>query len=420
MAGFFQRLGKYFNLGSSQGYQDRSVSDWIDIDNGSFSGSVLTDSGSYVNPEVALRFSAVYSCVNVIADTIATLPISIKLDTDKGQIEDTAHYLNELVKTEPNDYQTWFDFMHALVNTALRWGNGYALIERDNFGKVTSLRYLEPGDCSVYHTKDFLQERVYYTVMGQVVPAYNIIHIKCLGTDGIEGKSPISLLSDEIGLGLKSSQAMSKFYKNGFKSKLAYSIEGILTDSARKSTVGQISKNNEKEFILLEGGGKVTPLSLSPKDAETIATRTFQVEDIARVYRVPLHKIGSMKSSTNNNIEQQSIDFVTDCIIPWTERIEQELRKKLLTRPEKINRYFHLDTNYLMRGDATKRAQYYQSRFNTGSLTPNQIRMLEGEVHMENELANKLFIQSGTVPMEEQYFGGAKIDNQLKQGNEQV
>ena len=421
MANWFNRAKNWFSGGitrqsGANAYYDRAVDEWIDLEQGSTSGLLVdTPAGVTINPEVALRFSAVYACVNVISDTIATLPINLFKEQDQGKLIDKDHRIYKMLKTEPNEFQTWFDFIHVLVNSALRWGNGYARIHRDGFGRVKSLQYLEPNECSVYHTKDYNKEYLYYTVLGQTVPARDIIHIKCLGTDGIEGKSPISLLSDEIGLALQSSKTMSKFYKSGLKSKAVFSVAGILSESARKSALKQIKENTQNDHMLLEGDAKVSALSLSPKDAETIATRIFQVEDIARVYRVPLHKIGSMKGSTNNNIEQQTIDFVTDCILPWTERIEQEFRKKLLAPSERIERLFQFDTDYLMRGDVEKRSNYYRNRFNTGSITPNEIRRREGDLRSDNELSDKFFLQSGTVPMEEKYWTNENIDNTLKQ-----
>jgi len=144
---------------------------------------------------------------------------------------------------------------------------------------------------------------------------------------------------------------------------------------------------------------QATSLTLSPADAEIIATRKFQIEDIARFYRVPLHKIGDLSRSTNNNIEQQSTDFLTDCVIPWVEKIEQELKRKLLFTREKRDYLFNLDTSYLMRGDSKSRGEYYAKRFATSSITPNEIRALEGDNPFDDENADKLYAQMQMIPL---------------------
>ena len=133
------------------------------------------------------------------------------------------------------------------------------------------------------------------------------------------------------------------------------------------------------------------------------------------MYRVPLSKLGiSDKTSVGNSLSEQNIDFETDCILPWAERIEQELNRKLLLNTERIGVYFNLDERYVRRMDSQKRVDYYHKRWLIGSMTSNEIRIKEGEQVLENELMNTPFAQSGTLPMNPEFWKNVKLDNNTK------
>lgn len=350
-------------------------------------------------PSTDLAISAVYACVKVISETVATLPIKLYKKQGKGKIEDENHQLQDLLCTEPNQFQTWIQFQEALMVGALMNGNGFARIYRNGRGQPISLQFLTYGECMPLHLKWQNYESLVYYVFGEMVSKDDIIHITGLGNTGVIGLSPITLASQAIDTSRQAEKTIGKFYKNGLRSNAVFTSPDIMKDEQFKRLKSQISKQFENPFFVLEGGMSATPLTLSPADAEIIATRKFQIEDIARFYRVPLHKIGDLSRSTNNNIEQQSTDFLTDCVIPWVEKIEQEFKRKLLFTKEKREYSFNLDPSYLLRGDAKSRAEYYSKRFSSSSITPNEIRVLEGDNPIDDENANKLYAQMQMIPL---------------------
>ena len=344
-----------------------------------------------------LSISAVYACIKVISETISTLPIKLYEKKGKGKTEAVNHKLQDLLMTEPNDFQTWVQFIEGLLVSALLDGNGYARIYRNGRGEPIRIQFLAKGECMPYHVKWNGYEYLSYFVFGQEVNKDDIIHITCLGNTGVIGLSPITLAATAIDTAFQAQNTINKFYQGGLRSSAVFTSPNVLQDTSFKRLKDQLKKQSESSFILLEGGTTATSLTLSPQDAEIISTRKFQIEDIARFFRVPLHKIGDLARSTNNNIEQQTTDFLTDCIMPWVEKIEQEFKRKLLFTKEKKTFVFNLDTSYLMRGDSKSRAEYYSKMFSCSAITPNEIRELEGYNPFEDENANKLYSQMQMV-----------------------
>ncbi len=347
----------------------------------------------------SLSISAVYACIKVISETISTLPIKLYEKKGKGKVEAINHKLQDLLMTEPNDFQTWVQFIEALMVSALLEGNGYARIYRNGRGEPIKIQFLSKGECMPYHVKWNGYEYLSYFVFGQEVNKDDIIHITCLGNTGVVGLSPITLGATAIDTAHQAQNTINKFYQGGLRSSAVFSTPNEMKTEAFNRLKAQIKKQSESNFILLEGGTVATSLTLSPQDAEIIATRKFQIEDIARFFRVPLHKIGDLARSTNNNIEQQTTDFLTDCIMPWVEKIEQEFKRKLLFTKEKKSFVFNLDTSYLMRGDSKSRAEYYSKMFSCSAITPNEIRELEGYNPFEDENANKLYAQMQMISL---------------------
>ena len=294
----------------------------------------------------------------------------------------------------------WSDAWGVRMEHVLR-NSLYALIERDNFGNPARLRFLQYGDCQPMYDMFGPKPYLYYMVFGQPTPAYNIIHITSLGSDGIVGKSPVQLAAESVLMGINSRNTLSNFYEGNMKSKPAFLHEKTLSGASFERLKSQLQASWSKDKImLLEDGLKVQEVSISPKDAEVITALNWSVEDIARIYRVPLHKLQSLGRSTNNNIEQQSIDFVTDTIVPNVERIEQQFKDKLFF-DEEINYFVDMDVDYLLRGQSDKRASYYAQRFQVGSMTPNQIRQREGENPEADPQMNKYYLNGTYRPIDQ-------------------
>lgn len=380
----FEWIGKIWNK------EQRST----DINAGSFSGAgleVLLNGSDSGDPKTV---SAVYACLKVITETFATLPLVLKKQDGLYSIEDRDHSLNSMLLEEPNDFQTWFQFKMSLMHCCLTQGNAYARIIRNGKGQPVSLQYLAPGECSYMYIKSRGIEYLTYYVFGEQVSKDDILHFPALGSDGIHGLSPISLANQTISIAQGGANTIDKFYGNGLRSNAVFTTDRELTEKSFASLKTKLIGQMGKPWFLLDNGLKVSPLTLTPQDAEVIATRRFQVEEIARIFRVPMHKIGELTKSTNNNIEQQNTEFVTDCMTPWCELFEQEFKRKLLFTREKRDYSFNISTDYLMRGDLNTRANYYLGLYRAAAVTSNEIRQMEGLNPHDSDFADKLMIQS--------------------------
>jgi HK97 family phage portal protein len=366
-----------------------------------------SNAGVHIDSETALMISAVYSAINIISETLATLPLDLFKKTAAGKEFAYDHAIYELLVAEPNELQTWFTFMHSLVSSALRHGNGYAYIHRNGAGRPVALEFLENGECSPVYMVIGRTKYLYYYVNGVMTEKRDILHITCLGSNGVVGKSPIALHNEGMGLAKAAEVFMARFYGKGANMSGAFTTDGTLPDKSFDRLHKQLKEKyaglaNSHEILLLEAGLKYQRFSVTPQEAEQLLTRKFQVEEIARIYRVPLHKLQSLEKSTNNNIEQQTEDFKTDCIAPWCERIEQEFKRKLLLPDEKRTHLFNFNMDYLMRATPTARSTYYTNRFATGSITSNEIRTREGDNRLENPLMDVPYVQSGFQPLREE------------------
>ena len=348
-------------------------------------GGSTVRSGVKVSPESALRVSAVYACINAIADTVAMLPMAQYKEVSAGRELDKESAFQQMLYYGPNEFMNWYDFTHVLVSSALAHGNGYALILRDPYMKPIGLRYLQKGECSPLYVNAGKTQYLYYFVFGELVEKRDIIHIRCLGSDGVIGKSPIELAAESIGLHLAAEEFGARFFGQGGNMSSVLESENPFKDqTAIKRLANQFAERvgglkNAHLPLILEQGMKHKSISIPPNHAQFIETRNFQIEDIARMYRVPQHKVGKLDRSTNNNIEHQSKEFVTDAIMPWTERIRQEYERKLVPEADKPTTVIAHDYDFLLRGDSVARATYYQGRMNTGSITPNEIRRKEND-----------------------------------------
>jgi HK97 family phage portal protein len=353
------------------------MTSWDDL-TGHVSGG--SHAGVVVTPDSAWRVSAVYACINTIASTIATIPIGVFKETKLGRDLDPKDPLQLLYEYGPDDFLNWSDFMYVLVAAALSRGNAYALIERDTYMKPLSIRFLEPGECQPIYVNMGRQRYLYYNVFGEIVDKRDIIHIRCLGTNGIEGKSPIELFANGIGLSLAAEEFGGRFFGQGaggmgvLETGKLFKDQGAVDRLRKQFIERQTGLQNAHKPLILEDGMTYKQVTIPPNHAQFIETRNFQVEDIARMYNVPQHKIGKLDRSTNNNIEHQSKEFITGTILPWTVRIGQEFKRKLIAEAEKPSKEVVWDYDFLLRGDSVAQAAQTQALFNTGSITQNEIR----------------------------------------------
>jgi HK97 family phage portal protein len=340
-----------------------------------------TASGKTVNERTAMQTTAVYACVRILAETIASLPLNVYRSTDNGKEKAIDHQLYYLLHDEPNPEMTSFVFRETLMSHLLLWGNAYAQIIRDGRGKVLALYPLLPDRMMVDRTTEGQLYYEYRKDTGYVIlRPEDILHIPGLGFDGLVGYSPIAMAKNAIGMAIATEEYGGKFFANGASPGGVLEHPGVVKDPARIreswNAVYQGSSNAHR-IAVLEEGMKFQSIGIPPEQAQFLETRKFQTEEICRIFRVPPHLVANLDKATFSNIEHQSISFVVHTIRPWLVRLEQGMNKALLTPSEKGQYFVGFVVDGLLRGDYASRMQGYAIGIQNGFLSPNDVRTLE-------------------------------------------
>jgi len=340
-----------------------------------------TASGKTVNERTAMQTTAVYACVRILAETVASLPLNVYRSTDNGKEKAIDHQLYYLLHDEPNPEMTSFVFRETLMSHLLLWGNAYAQVIRDGRGKVLALYPLLPDRMTVDRTTDGQLYYEYRRDTGYVIlRPEDILHIPGLGFDGLVGYSPIAMAKNAIGMAIATEEYGGKFFANGASPGGVLEHPGVVKDPARIreswNTVYQGSGNAHR-IAVLEEGMKFQPIGIPPEQAQFLETRKFQTEEICRIFRVPPHLVANLDKATFSNIEHQSISFVVHTIRPWLVRLEQGMNKALLSPSEKGRYFVGFVVDGLLRGDYASRMQGYAIGIQNGFLSPNDVRTLE-------------------------------------------
>ena len=369
-----------------------------------------TSSGKAVTERSAMQMTAVYSCVRILAEAVAGLPLHLYKYTDGGGKDKALdHPLYRLLHDEPNPEMSSFVFRETLMTHLLLWGNAYAQVIRNGKGEVIALYPLMPDRMSV--DRDQHGHLYYkYTKTGEDAPTMengsvylspsDVLHIPGLGFDGLVGYSPIAMAKNAIGLAIAAEEYGSKFYANGAAPSGVLEHPGTLKDPARvrdswNSTFG--GSSNSHKVAVLEEGMKYTPISISPNEAQFLETRKFQINEIARIFRVPPHMVGDLEKSSFSNIEQQSLEFVKYTLDPWVIRWEQALYRTLLSEEEKQTLFFKFNVEGLLRGDYASRMNGYATARQNGWMSANDIRELEDLDRIPAELGGDLYLVNGNM-----------------------
>lgn len=272
----------------------------------------------------------------------------------------------------------------------LLYGNAYAQVIRNGKGEVVALYPLMPSKMSVDRDQN---GQLYYTYMRSSEEAgamkdgtvylmpRDVLHIPGLGFDGLVGYSPIAMAKNAIGLAIATEEYGAKFFANGAAPSGVLEHPGVVKDPQRlrENWMSQFGGSaNSGKVAVLEEGLKYTPISISPEQAQFLETRKFQINEIARIFRVPPHMIGDLERSTYSNIESQGIDFVKYSLQPWALRFEQNMERRLLTDVEKGVLTIRFNMEGLLRGEYKTRMEGYSVGIQNGFLCPNDVRQLEG------------------------------------------
>jgi HK97 family phage portal protein len=345
--------------------------------------SFLSTSGGTVSPKSALTLTAYYAAINVLATDLACLPRKIyRRRKSGGRDEVTDDVRSDLLGVSPDGETTAMRWMQAWLGHTLGHGNGYTEIEFSG-GEISGLYLLDPATAPDRRAQD---KRLYYRLDdGTTRPPYKILHLAGLGYDGLCGYSVARYARSAIELGLSAQTFGNAFFANGTQASGHFELPHKMDKEAQdqfRASVNAVHQGaaNAFKFMVLTNGMKWVQTTIPPEDAQFLATRQFQVLEIARMFRLPPHKIGDYSQSHLANIEQANIDYMTTTLMPWCESIEQELNRKLFTRAERAKGFYveHL-MNAFLRGDMASRAAFYAQMLGLGVYTPNRIAELENE-----------------------------------------
>lgn len=369
-----------------------------------FGSGNMSSAGVSVNVANAMQASAVYACVRVLAETVAHVPLVMYRRTDKGRVRAVEHPWYQPLHRQPNGWQTSFAWREQQTgNIALR-GAGYSRISLSK-GRRT-LTPMHP-DRTITHLHDDGSLSYDYTdTKGRQITLLQeeVLRIPFMVLDGVKPITPIEAQRETIGTALATMDYAGRFFRNdtraaqwlevpnGFKDKNA-------KDNFRKDWHEAQAGENRRKTPVLENGMKLHALGMTGSDAELLASRNASVTDIARIYRMPPHMIADLARSTNNNVEQQAIDFVVHTMMPWFVRIESAMSMDLLTPAEQDEYYFRFMVDGLLRGDAKTRAEMYTKLFNIGALSQDEIREMEDRDPLPDKQGQKYYVPLNMVSL---------------------
>lgn len=361
------------------------------------------DTGVTVSPRTMLQLSAVWSCVRLIAETIATLPLSIYEKDSKGKRVAPQHPLHLIVHDMPNQDATAAVFWESMVAAMLLRGAGRA--ERLEFnGRLVGLVYLDPDRLTPSRKDGRVVTEWRYTDRRnrqRLIPASKVWTVPGFSLDGENGVSVVQYGSAVFGQAGAAERAAGRAFRNGALQNLYYSFKEFLTKEKRsefrENVMGLIDQGKTP---LLEGGIEAKTLSINPKDVQLLESRGWSVEEICRWFRVPPWMVGHTEKSTSwgSGIEQQMIAFLVFTLAPWLRRIEQSISKDLLKPAERVRYYAKFAVEGLLRGDSAARAAFYTAMVNNGILTRDEVRVLEDREPMGGNAA-VLTVQSAMTTL---------------------
>ena len=366
--------------------------------------------GKSVTERSAMQMTAVYSCVRILAEAVAGLPLHLyRYKDDGGKEKATDHPLYLILHDEPNPEMSSFVFRETLMTHLLLWGNAYAQIIRNGKGEVMALYPLMPNKMSVdrdengqlYYTYTRSAEEAKTAETGRVILLpKDVLHIPGLGFDGLVGYSPIAMAKNAIGLAIATEEYGAKFFANGAAPSGVLEHPGTIKDPSRVREAWQSQfggSANSGKIAVLEEGMKYTPISISPEQAQFLETRKFQINEIARIFRVPPHMVGDLEKSSFSNIEQQSLEFVKYTLDPWVVRWEQSIARTLLSEDEKRTYFVKFNLEGLLRGDYASRMTGYATARQNGWMSANDIRELENLDRIPAEEGGDLYLINGNM-----------------------
>jgi HK97 family phage portal protein len=366
-------------------------------------GGTIARAGIPVDEDTALTLTAAYAAINVISSDVAMLPLKVyrrRRDGRRDRVLD--HPVTELLAISPDGETTACRWRQALTGHVLGWGNGYAEITFAG-GRPSGLYLLDPKRTRAERRPQ--DNHLFYRHGTGTLPRDRVLHVAGLSFDGLSGYSPIRLAREAIALGLAAEYYGAAFFGNQARPS------GVLRHPSKLSAEAQARLRESWEALhngagahrtaVLSEGMEFQSITVPPEDAQFLATRQFQVVEIARMYRLPPHKLGDYSQSHLANIEASNIDYLTTTLMPWLGAIEDEFTRKLFT-PEERARGFYCehDANALLRGDITSRFGAYSVALRDGWLNRDDVRERENLNPIGEPSGGRIYtVQAQMVPL---------------------
>jgi len=352
-----------------------------------------TATSRQVTPDNALEVTAVFAAVRILAESVASLPLPlyrrVQLNGRQGKERARAHPLYRILHDAPNSEMSSFTFRETLMGHVTTWGNAYAEIEVNNAGDVAALWPLRV-DKMERIAREAGRLKYYYRLPDSIgstlikLDADRIFHVKGLSSNGLQGYSPIQLARQAVGLALSTEEFGGRFFANGARPGVVLEHPGELSKEAHERLKSSWEERHQglehaHRVAILEEGMTVKEVGLPPESAQFLQTRKFQLNEIARMFRIPPHMLADLDRATFGNIEHQSIEFVMHTLRPWLVRWEQEIWRTLLTPTERQSLFAEHLVDALLRGDIAARYQAYATGRQNGWLSANDIREFENQ-----------------------------------------
>lgn len=365
-----------------------------------------TYAGKTVTEISAMQMSAVFGCVRILAESIGALPWSIYEKDKQGNAKKVDHPLSGVLIDSPNADMTDVEFREAgVVNLALQ-GNAYSLKETNGAGNIASLYPIPAGNVEKKRKDDgAIQFRVCDRGKWETYPQEKIWHVPGFGSNGLTGFSPIGYQRQAIGLGLATEEFGARFFGQGATTSGVVNVPDWLKDEQRLKAREILQQKyeglgNAHKLMLLEGGMQFTSVSMPLEDAQFLETRRFQVNEIARIYRVPPHMLADLERATFSNIEHMSIEFVVFTLQPYLTRFERSVSKWLLKPGERGRFFLRFNLEGLLRGDSDARAKFYAAMLQNGVYNRNEVRALENMNQVAGQGMDEYTVQSNMAPID--------------------
>ena len=337
--------------------------------------------------EKALSYPAVWACVRVVAESIAGLPWKVYRRRPDGTREPMEeHPVANLLNRRPCSEMGAFEWRESMMAAALLWGDAYAEIERDLSGRPIGLWPIEPHRVEIKRDDAGV---LYYEVRNEnsgptLLREDDVYHIHGLGPTGLHGYYVVALFREAIGLGLATQEQAAAFFGNAGMPSGFLTHPGMVDAEKAKELLTNFEARHRgpqrrSRVGLLQGGLAYVPVATTNEDAELDKSRTFQILEACRIFRVPPHKVAELSRATFSNIAEQETAFGRDTVLPWAQRLEQEADAKLFVANVGLRQPFYsrLNVDAIMRGDPKARAEFYEIMQRIGAMSPNEIRAKE-------------------------------------------